>query len=107
MRGDQLRGHLDALVLGALASGPAHGYEVIVRLRDRSDGAFDLAEGTVYPVLHRLAAAGYLSVRFVDVQGRHRKVYGLTAAGRRELSAQRDQWLVFRTVVNRVLGAPA
>ena len=105
MKGDRLRGHLDALVLGALADGPAHGYQVIVRLRDSSDGEFDLAEGTVYPVLHRLADHGYLSVRAVDVQGRQRKVYALTASGRRELTEERARWQAFSGLVNRVLGA--
>jgi PadR family transcriptional regulator PadR len=107
MKGDRLRGHLDALVLGALAGGPAHGYQVIVRLRESSDGEFDLAEGTVYPVLHRLAAHGFLSVKLVDVQGRRRKVYALTTAGRRELTEQRAQWRAFSGLVTRVLGAPA
>ena len=107
MRGDQLRGHLDALVLASLADGPAHGYEVIVRLRERSDGGFDLPEGSVYPALHRLEADGSLSSGWVEVQGRRRKVYRLTTHGREELSAQRAQWRQFSTLVTRVLGAPA
>ena len=50
-----LRGHLDLLLLTTLRDdGPAHGYAVITRLRTRSEGAFDLPEGTVYPALQRL-----------------------------------------------------
>ena len=62
MRVDRVTGHLDLLLLGALQAGPSHGYGVIVVLRNRSDGAFDLAEGSVYPALHRLELAGLLSV---------------------------------------------
>ena len=54
MRADTLKGHLDGLVLATLAAEPAHGYAVIEELKRRSGGAFDLPEGTVYPVLHRL-----------------------------------------------------
>ncbi len=90
-----------------MAGGPAHGYSLITRLRERSDGAFDLAEGTVYPVLHRLEADGFLSATFFDVAGRRRKVYALTAAGRRELAEQRTQWQRFSARVTQVIGASA
>jgi PadR family transcriptional regulator, regulatory protein PadR len=107
MKGDQLRGHLDALVLASLAEGPAHGYCVITRLHERSAGGFDLAEGTVYPALHRLEAEGSLSSSWMRVQGRRRKVYALTAHGKAELSAQRSQWREFSALVTQVLGAQA
>ena len=48
------------LVLSVLQSDPAHGYAVIQRLAARSDGAFDLPEGTVYPALYRLERGGLL-----------------------------------------------
>lgn len=107
MRGERLRGHLDGLTLGVLAAGPAHGYAVIERLRESSDGEFDLAEGTVYPALHRLSAAGLLAAEYEYVQGRRRIVYALTEAGRRELATQRAQWSRFSVLVTRVMGAPA
>jgi len=107
MKADMLRGHLDALVLSVLASGPAHGYAVIVALRDSSEGVFDLAEGTVYPALHRLEKQGLLNASLSEVQGRRRKVYELTAAGRRELSEQRADWRRFSMLVTRVIGATA
>ncbi len=50
MKAERLKGHLDALVLATLGDEPLHGYAVIEALRARSEGAFDLAEGTVYPV---------------------------------------------------------
>ena len=103
MNGDQIRGHLEALVLAVIADGPAHGYGVIGRLRDRSDGAFDLAEGTVYPALHRLEAEGRITAEWREVQGRRRKIYSVTKTGSDELSFQRVRWTEFSASVTRVL----
>ncbi len=49
------------MVLSVLEAGPSHGYAVIESLRSRSGGVFDLPEGTIYPVLHRLEEAGLLT----------------------------------------------
>jgi PadR family transcriptional regulator, regulatory protein PadR len=57
---ERLKGNLD-LLLSVLWSGPAHGYAIILALRDRSGGTFDLPEGTIYPALHRLEDAGLLA----------------------------------------------
>ena len=77
MRAESLKGHLDALVLATLGDEPLHGYAVIEALRTRSEGAFDLAEGTVYPVLHRLEADGLLTSSWSTAAGRRRRVYRL------------------------------
>ena len=79
MRGEALKGHLDGMLLAALAAGPAHGYMVIESLREASGGAFDLPEGTVYPALHRLEQAGLIKSRWSRASGRRRRIYGLTA----------------------------
>ena len=82
MEGEILKGHLDMIVLAALAAGPAHGYAVIEAIRRKSGGAFDLPEGTIYPVLHRLENARLLSSRWVTAEsGRRRRVYSLTRRG--------------------------
>ena len=104
MKGDQIRGHLEALALAVLAEGPAHGYGVIARLRDRSEGVFDLAEGTVYPALHRLEADGRITAEWSEVQGRRRKMYSVTKTGSEELTLQRVRWTEFSTSITRVLG---
>jgi DNA-binding PadR family transcriptional regulator len=57
-RPELLKGHLDALLLSMLESGPQHGYTVIEALRSGSDGTLDLPTGTVYPALHRLERPG-------------------------------------------------
>ena len=53
MKADTLNGQLDPLILATVAEEPAHGYAILQRFKERSSGAFDLAEGTIYPALHR------------------------------------------------------
>jgi transcriptional regulator len=104
---ERLKGNLDLLILEVLAPRPAHGYDVIESLRARSSGVFDLPEGTVYPALHRLEAAGLLASSWTAESGRRRRVYSLTRTGRTALTAQRRQWHDFSAAVGAVLGAPA
>jgi PadR family transcriptional regulator, regulatory protein PadR len=104
MTAEQLKGHLDPLVSAILERGPAHGYAIIESLRDRSGGAFDLPEGTVYPALHRLERAGTIASRSEVVGGRKRRVYRLSAKGRAALREQRTSWTHFASAVSHVLG---
>ena len=87
-----LKGHVDLLVLSALGTGPAHGYAVVEAVRSRSAGAFDLAEGTVYPALYRLERQGFLESGWSESAARRRRVYQLTGRGRSELARHRQQW---------------
>lgn len=100
---EKLKGNLDMLLLAVLTAGPGHGYSIITRLRERSDGAFDLPEGTVYPALHRLESAGLLKSAWEVVGGRRRRLYRLTAAGQESLAAQAQQWQSFSGSVAHVL----
>lgn len=104
MRGQLLRGHLETLLLACLKAGAAHGYELMQRLRERSGGAFDLPEGTIYPVLRRLEREGHVSSKWQDFQGRQRRVYTLTAQGQRHLKTQRAEWKGFVLAIEGVLG---
>ena len=92
MKRDHVRGHLDLLLLSVLQGGPAHGYAVVGALRDRSGGAFDLPEGTVYPALHRLEEAGWVTSSWEMASGRRRRMYAVTQAGRLACVEQRDEW---------------
>ena len=104
---ERLKGNLDLLLLSVLAAGPAHGYAIISALRERSEGTFDLPEGTIYPALHRLEGAALLASSWVEVDGRRRRVYGLTDEGAAALAAQRADWRRFAHGVQAVLGTPA
>jgi transcriptional regulator len=108
MEGEMLKGHLDMIVLAALAAGPAHGYAVIEEIKRRSSQAFDLPEGTVYPALHRLEQAGLLSSKWVTADsGRRRRVYALTRQGSRALAERRAVWRQFSDAIGGLLkGAP-
>jgi PadR family transcriptional regulator PadR len=104
MSAEQLKGHLDPLVMAILESGPAHGYAIIEELRTRSSGVFDLPEGTIYPALHRLEHAGSITSRRVVVAGRHRRVYRLSTQGRAALRERRHAWGEFSSAINQVMG---
>jgi PadR family transcriptional regulator, regulatory protein PadR len=102
MSGEALKGHLDLLLLAVLQPRPAHGYAIIEELRQRSGGAFDLPEGTIYPALHRLERAGLLASRW-EGETRRRRVYELTERGRAALDEQQQDWLRFSQGVDAVL----
>jgi transcriptional regulator len=104
MEGEILKGHLDMIVLAALATGPAHGYGIIQEIRRRSRQAFDLPEGTIYPALHRLEEAGLLASRWVTAEsGRRRRVYALTRRGERALVGHRAVWRQFSAAMGGLL----
>ena len=90
MRAEELKGHLDALLLAALEGGPRHGYAVIESLRQSTGGQLDLPTGTIYPALRRLG-------------GRRRREYRLTGAGTRALTGKRADWLDFSAMVSAAL----
>jgi DNA-binding PadR family transcriptional regulator len=104
MNRERIKGHLDLLLLSVLAAAPAHGYAIISALRDRSEGTFDLAEGTIYPALHRLEESGQLSSSWAAVDGRRRRVYALTDAGAAALAAERTEWRRFAGGIHAVVG---
>jgi PadR family transcriptional regulator len=98
-----LNGQLDLLLLASLTHGEAHGYAVITRIQDRSEGRFELLEGTVYPALHRMERDGFVSSRWASEGGRRRRTYALTARGRQALGARTSEWSDFVSGVRAVL----
>lgn len=104
MKADTVNGQLDPLLLATIAQAPAHGYAILQRLKQRSSGAFDLAEGTIYPALHRLERDGLLTSSWSIESGRRRRVYTLTRAGRSALTERRRDWAQFARAVEAVLG---
>jgi PadR family transcriptional regulator, regulatory protein PadR len=104
MRAEVLKGNVDALLLAAVGAGEAHGYGIVEKLRTRSDGTFDLAEGTVYPALYRLERQGLLASRWEVVAGRRRRVYRLTHRGEDALAERREEWSTFSRAMQAVLG---
>jgi PadR family transcriptional regulator len=103
MASDRLRGHVDLLLLSVLAREDAHGYRLAEALRERSDGAFDLPEGTIYPSLYRLERDGLVSSSWQRVDGRRRRVYRLSRRGTEVLTRHRKDWRDFARAMEAVL----
>lgn len=98
------RGDLDALVLGALDDGSAHGYEIARRIKSVSDDALAVGEGQLYPILHALERDGFVAADWIPQEGKpNRKVYRLTESGRGALAKKRGEWLKFAAGVSAVL----
>ncbi len=95
MHGEPLKGHIDTMVLAGLRDEPAHGYALVQRLKERSDGIFELGEGTVYPALHRLERDGLVESTWTRAAGRRRRVYALTRAGQASLAERGAEWRTF------------
>jgi PadR family transcriptional regulator len=104
VRGETLKGHLDLLLLATVEHEPLHGYGIVEALRDRSEGAFDLAEGTVYPALYRLERAGLLESAWSTKTVRRRRLYRLTRRGRKALAEEREHFSDFARAVRAVAG---
>lgn len=104
MKPDTFNGQLDALILATVGEAPAHGYAILQRLRQRSAGAFELAEGTLYPALHRLERDGLLKSAWSTESGRRRRVYEVTRTGAATLETRRHEWRRFSVAVEAVLG---
>jgi len=103
MRSEALKGHLDLLIASTIRAGATHGYAIIQSLRTRSGGRFDLPEGTVYPVLHRLEEAGILASHWSTETGRKRRVYQLTRRGQSWLETSSHEWHDFSLGVQAVI----
>ena len=103
MRAEALKGHLDGMLLACLEAGPSHGYAIMEALRAGSGGQFDLPTGTIYPALRRLERAGLVHGAWSQGGGRRRRVYELTAAGRRTLATERGTWRDFSAAVTALL----
>lgn len=92
------------LILRALEEAPAHGYKIARWIEDRSDHQLMLKEGTLYPTLHQMERQGFVQGHW-DQTGSRRptKVYELTQSGRKQLQADRAQWMRRVAVAQQVL----
>src|ERR1700722_2244234 len=95
---------VEMLILEVIARGPSYGYEITQTVAERSQGYFELKEGSLYPALHRLERQKLLRAVWREADGRRRKYYELPARGRAELAARKRSWLNFAAGVNGVLG---
>jgi PadR family transcriptional regulator, regulatory protein PadR len=93
MPADLLPGTLDLLVLRTLVRGPNHGYGIAQRVRELSKDVFQIGESSLYPALQRLTLDGYVKAEWgVSENNRRARYYTLTAAGRKRLAAEREEF---------------
>lgn len=102
---DSLQGSLDLLVLKILSRRPhLHGYAIMSAIKDRSGDVLRAEEGSLYPALHRMEEAGWVRAEWITKDtGRRARIYELTAAGKKQLSAEESRWQAVTSAVNRVL----
>ena len=103
MKPETLKGHHELLLLATVSSGATHGYAIIKALRERSGELLDLPDGTMYPALHRLESAGLLESDWSSGEGRRKRVYELTPAGREALERARSEWGEFTRAVDSII----
>ncbi len=98
------RGSLELAILHLLSSGEAYGYEIVSKLTARTNGALEITDGTLYPVLYRLERAGFVTVRWeTPGRGVPRKYYDLTEPGRAELARLTREWTTFAKAMTDLL----
>jgi PadR family transcriptional regulator PadR len=101
-----LKGSTVVLILNMLNKKPMYGYEIIKIIDQSSQGVFSLNEGTIYPILHTLEHEGMLESYWGEGNGeRKRKFYNITTKGQEQLQQKSEEWVAFRTAIDRVLGS--
>ena len=102
---DSLQGSLDLLVLKILSRRPRlHGYAIMSAIKDASGDVLCAEEGSLYPALHRMEEAGWLRSEWITKDtGRRARLYEVTAAGKKQLTAEESRWQAVTSAVNRVL----
>lgn len=104
---DLLKGTLDMLILKALDLAPMHGWGIGERIAQLSRDVFHVQTGTLYPALQRLLRRGWIAAEWNTTDsGRRVRYYHLTAAGRKQLEAERASWERASLAIRRVLSAP-
>jgi transcriptional regulator len=102
---DLLQGTLDLLILKTLSLGPQHGWGVAQRIQQVSRNLLQVNQGSLYPALYRLQRQGWINSSWkVTENNRRARYYALTAAGRRQLAAERESWERLSAAVNLVMG---
>jgi len=99
-----LQGTLDMLILKAIANEPQHGWAIALRIQQVSNNVLQVGQGSLYPALHRLEYKGWIRAQWgASENNRKARFYSLTAAGRKQLAAELENWERLAGAVNLVL----
>ena len=96
---------LDLLVLTVLnRRGPLHGYGIAGEIEVLSEDALRIDEGSLYPALHRMEEAGWISAEWTITENKRRaRIYQLTRAGKKQLASETERWTTLSAGIARVL----
>lgn len=98
-----VKGSLEILILSVVKDKPRYGYDIVRQIKTRSKDVFALGEGTLYPLLHKLEGAGWLSSYWQEIESRRRKYYTITGKGKKFLAAKSAEWQTFSQAINQLL----
>ena len=100
----EYQGHTTNADSRSLEHGPSHGYRIAQGIKDRSEGVLQFKEGTLYPALHKLEAEGLVTSKEAIENGRPRRYYEITKAGKVSLTRDRAEWRQVSRAVTMILG---
>jgi len=101
---DLLQGTLDMLILKAISVEPQHGWAIAQRIQQISENVLQIGQGSLYPALHRLEYKGWIRAQWgASENNRKARYYSLTAAGRKQLESELDNWVRLTGAINIVL----
>src|SRR5438093_1552684 len=107
-RMELLQGTLDLLILRTLRAGENHGHAIARHIRQTSEELLKIETGSLYPALHRLEAKGWITASWdLSEKGKRARFYRLTAAGRKQLLAERSKWEAFSRAMALILNPPS
>jgi transcriptional regulator len=101
---DLLQGTLDMLILKAVSLGPLHGYGILLRIQQISRNRLEIQQGSLYPALYRLEHQGWIASDWGESENKRKaKFYRLTAAGKRQLHKESENWDRMADVIGSIL----
>src|SRR5713226_8024411 len=101
---DLLKGTLDLLILRTLQAGAMHGWAISERIQQISQDVLQVNQGSLYPALHRLEQQGWIKAEWgISELSRRARFYRLTAAGRKQLELESDNWARLSNAIGRIL----
>src|SRR6267142_5531799 len=104
-KSDLLQGTLDLLIQKTLELEPMHGWGITLRIQQLSESVLQINQGSLYPALHRLEEQGWIRAAWkTSENNRQAKYYELTARGRKQMAAEKENWLRLSGAVARIVG---
>ena len=91
------------IILSILSKNESYGYEIIQRIKELSEGKINYADGTLYPVLHKLEKKELIEAYWkVAKTGRRRKYYRIKSKGKKELAREQENWITINTIISKL-----